>query len=268
LLYEPAVMTDSAKPQTPDPGHESRRVAPLAASPISQFLIEFSQDSFTAVFLGREKRFLVEAERDGHRFQAHCNNSGSMLGLLRPGSEILLSVSPNPSRRLPYTLESIKLGSHWVGVNTLVPNRVLRLAWERGVLPELRGYDRFQNEKTTGESRLDAFAEGPAGQVWIEAKNVTLVEDDVACFPDAVTVRGQKHMRELTALARAGRRAACFFLVQRPDASCFAPADFIDPVYAELFRAAVDAGVEIWPYEAIVTRQGIALGRRLKVVGH
>jgi sugar fermentation stimulation protein A len=262
----PPPVAEFLKPSVPDPDRENLHPDPLMAPPISPLLIEFPNDSFVAVFLRREKRFLIEAERDGRRFWAHCNNSGSMLGLLRRGSDVLLSVSPNKSRRLPFTLELIKHDDHWVGVNTLVPNRLLRAAWDRGVLPEVAGCNRFISEQTSGLSRLDAVLDGPEGPVWIEAKNVTLVEDDVACFPDAVTTRGQKHLGELTALACTGQRAACFYLVQRSDASCFAPADFIDQDYARLFWKAVEAGVEIWPYEAVVTTLGIGLGRKLQVL--
>ena len=107
--------------------------------------------------------------------------------------------------------------------------------------------------------------DGSRGALWIETKNVTLVEDEVACFPDATTVRGQKHLRELIRLAQEGARAACFFLVQRADARCFGPADFIDPAFANLFWEALEKGVEMWPYRALVSPDGIGLGLRLKL---
>ncbi len=232
---------------------------PAEAAP----LITFPSDSFSAVFLRREKRFLVEVEKSGRRFWVHCNNSGSMLGLLRPGVEVFLSVSQNKSRRLPFTLELIRSDDSWVGVNTLVPNRLLYLAWKAGLLPEAAGYDRYQAEARSGESRVDAHLSGPPGQLWIEAKNVTLVEEETAYFPDAVTVRGQKHLMELMALAKRGHRAANFYFVQKTGAKCFAPADFIDGDYADLFWKAVRAGVEMWPYEAVISMRGIGLGRKL-----
>jgi sugar fermentation stimulation protein A len=186
-----------------------------------------------------------------------------MMGLLRPGIEILLSPGLHPGRRLPYTLELVRNGEFWVGVNTLTPNRLLKLAWTAGVMPELTGYDHFKTEPRIGESRLDAFLSHPGGELWIETKNVTLVEDDVAYFPDAVTQRGQRHLRELTALARKGHRAACFFLIQRQDARCFAPADFIDPDFSSLLYEAMAEGVEVWPYRATVSPLGIGLGEHL-----
>ena len=189
-----------------------------------------------------------------------------MLGLLRPGATALLSPAVNPERKLKYTLEGLELAGAMVGVNTLPPNRMLHAAWRAGAMEELDGYDHFQKEAKIGQSRLDAHLTGGRGELWVECKNVTMVEDDVACFPDAVTERGQKHLRELMSLAGTGARVALFFLIQRPDGHCFGPADVIDPVYAELFYEALDAGVEAWPYVAEVDETGISLGRRLKVV--
>jgi sugar fermentation stimulation protein A len=144
---------------------------------------------------------------------------------------------------------------------------MLRRAWETDALPEMRGYDAFRAEARYGQSRLDALLTGKQGELWVECKNVTLVEDCVAAFPDAVTERGQKHLRELMGLARTGVRVALFFLVQRMDGQCFGPADYVDPVYAELFYEAMSAGVEMWPWVARVDERGIALDHRLEVVG-
>ena len=152
------------------------------------------------------------------------------------------------------------------GVNSLTPNRMLRKAWELSLIPELSPYTEYQSEARLASSRLDARLTGTVGTLWVEAKNVTLVEDGVAYFPDAVTQRGQKHLRELMELALAGCRVACFNLIQRPDAHCFAPADFIDEKYSELFHQALDAGVEAWPYQASVSPEGIGLGLPLPLL--
>ncbi len=188
-----------------------------------------------------------------------------MLGLLRPGRDIILSRSDNPRRKLPYTLELVRQDGFWVGVNTLTPNRMLRIAWENALIPELRGYESFRSEAVFGQSRLDACLEGPEGKLWIEAKNVTLVEDERACFPDAVSVRASRHMQELTRLSGQGHKVACFCLVQRPDCRCFGPADFIDPQFAGALKQAADCGLLILPYKAVVCESGISLGRRLPV---
>ncbi len=217
----------------------------------------------TARFCRREKRFLVEVELDGQRIWVHCNNSGSMLGLLKAGCEVFISPALRSGRRLGFTLEMVKWNGFWIGVNTLTPNRLLKTAWERGLVPETAGYTSMKPEVAVGSSRLDACFEGPCGRLWVEAKNVTLVEDEVGYFPDAMTQRGQKHLRELMELLEKGDRVACFYLVQRPDAKCFGPADFVDPEFSRLFLEALEKGVEVWPYRATLAAAGIGLGERL-----
>jgi sugar fermentation stimulation protein A len=230
--------------------------------------LPFPPNCQTGHFLRREKRFLVEVKLPGGlQTWVHCNNSGSMLGLLREGCEVFVSPALRPGRRLDFTLEMVNLDGFWVGVNTLTPNRLLKRAWELGCLPEVAGYGTIRPEVAIGTSRLDAAFDGPAGRLWVEAKNVTLVEEEVAYFPDAVTQRGQKHLTELMKLAEAGDRVACFYLVQRPDARCFGPADFIDPDFARLFEDALRTGVEVWPYRATLSTSGIALGERLPLSG-
>ena len=231
-----------------------------------QHLLKFSSGSRSAVFVAREKRFLVHVLVDGQPAIAHTNNSGSMLGLLRPGMEVFLSPAASPKRKLPYTLELVRPCGQWVGVNTATPNRLLKRMWETSAIPEFLGYDTFLPEAVHGDSRLDARLSGPSGHFWIEAKNVTMVEDQVACFPDAVTLRGQEHLLELMTLAKSGARVGVFLAVQRGDGRCFGPADFIDPRFAELFWMAVDRGVEFWPHVVGASPEGIALGPGLPLV--
>ncbi len=229
-------------------------------------LAPFSGQTLVARILRREKRFLVEVEAGGQRFWAHTNNSGSMLGLLRPGGRALLSHSDNPRRRLAWTLELLEVDGLWMGVNTLAPNRLLKAAHAAGRLPFAQGYGQCRPEARSGDCRLDALFQETGAclpDLWVEAKNVTLVEEEIAYFPDAATERGRKHLLELMALARQRKRAACFFLVQRPDCRCFGPADFIDPEYARLFWQALDAGVEMRPWLAAVDERGVDLDRPL-----
>lgn len=232
----------------------------------SRCLIAFPPGTRLVRFCRRDRRFRVEVEEEGIRHWVHCNNSGSMLGLLRPGAPAVISPASRPGRMLPHTLELIRVGGIWTGVNTSIPNRMLRLAWKKSLLPATTEYETFRSEATVGQSRLDACLTGTGGQLWIEAKNVTLVEDSVAFFPDAITARGRKHLEDLLSLARQGERVACFFLIQREDAQCFAPADFIDPAFATLFWKAHDEGVEMWPYRAMVCPKGIELGPRVPIL--
>jgi sugar fermentation stimulation protein A len=230
--------------------------------------LPFAAPLVRARFLRRYKRFLVEAEGDDGVFTAHANNTGSMLGLLRPGAEIALSVSDNPKRRLAHTLEMVRIpdfrGDFWVGVNTLTPNRLFRRAFLVGAFPELAGFDAIRPEPAFTDGRLDFVLSGPAGTCFVECKNVTMVEDGAAMFPDAATERGRKHLVELTRLAREGTAlAALFYCIQRPDGDCFAPAAVVDPEYAALLAQAVAAGVLVMPCRADVSPWGVALAGRL-----
>lgn len=222
----------------------------------------------------REKRFSIAFAHKGETLWAHTNNSGGMLGLLRPGLPVLVSPAKGRERKLPFTLELVSLeppgggpfhplpaappDGGWAGVNTLIPNRLLRAAFEQGRLPFAGGYTRFAAEAAYKNSRIDALLAGPGmPPLWVECKNVTLVEDGEAAFPDAVTRRGAKHLASLRRIRAGGGRAAMFYLVQRPDARCFSPADYIDPDYAEEYFRAIACGVEIYPVAARVEESGI-----------
>ncbi len=236
-------------------------------------LLPFPPGCVVGRFVRRVKRFSVELEVDGEPLWVHSNNSGSMLGLMRPGAAVLASPAPNPDRKLKYTQELVRCDGDgprgfWVGVNTSVPNRLLEAAFHAGRLPWAAGYTTLRREAKRGESRLDARLDGPGlPTLWVECKNVTLVEDDVAAFPDAATERGTKHLREMMDIVARGERAAGFYLVQRPDGHCFGPADYIDPAYAELFREARAAGVEMHPHRALVGMAGVDIGCEMAVVG-
>jgi len=230
--------------------------------------LPFAAPLVMARFVRRFKRFLIEAVGTDGPFTAHANNTGSMLGLLRPGATIGLSVSDNPKRKLAHTLEMVRVPDFrepfWVGVNTLTPNRLLRRAVAAGAIPELAGYDVIRSEPPFAGGRLDFALSGSAGQCLVECKNVTMVEDGAAMFPDAATERGCKHLIELTRLAREGQvRAALFLLVQRPDGASFAPAAVVDPRYAALLATAQASGVLVLPYRARVTPERITLAERL-----
>ena len=235
----------------------------VAAEP----LLPFPPGCRFGTLVRRVKRFSVECASPEGPFWAHTNNSGSMLGLLRPGSPLLVSPAPNPARKLPYTLELLQCTGFWVGVNTSVPNKLLRAAFFTGQLPWARGYTQFKPETARGASRLDALLTGDGlPPLWVECKNVTLSEAGVAAFPDAVSERAHKHMLEMASIAASGERAAFFYCVQRPDAACFTPADYIDPRYAEAFYTAAAAGVESHPHLAPVSPKGISLGPELPVL--
>jgi sugar fermentation stimulation protein A len=213
----------------------------------------------------RYKRFLADVRLEsGEIITAHCTNTGSMLGCKEPGSRVYLSRSPNKGRKLAFTWEMIQINRTWVGINTLHPNRLVAEAVEAGAIAELRGYTTIRREVKVGaHSRLDLCLEGNPGCCFVEVKNVTVSFDGAAAFPDAVSERATKHLKELIGLKRRGYRAAVVFVIQRGDCEYFRPADEIDPKYGRWLRRAVKAGVEALPYHVHVTPREIILTHRL-----
>ncbi|MDX2495929.1 MAG: DNA/RNA nuclease SfsA [Desulfuromusa sp.] len=222
---------------------------------------------FEGILLRRYKRFFTDVElSDGSVVIAHTPNTGSMKQCAIAGYNVLISKSDNPKRKLKYTLELIRVGDNWVDTHTQRTNRVVEEALRNNWITSLNGY-RVQAEYKFGESRIDFYLEKAAAKVLIEVKNVTLCcNATTACFPDAVTTRGQKHLRELLAAKKQGYRAVIFFLVQRSEATEFTPADEIDPEYGQLLREVVAAGVEAMAYKTIVTPQENRIGKQIPVV--
>jgi len=218
--------------------------------------------------LRRYKRFLADIElADGRVITAHCPNSGSMTGCAAPGSPVLVSVSSNPSRKHPYTWELVQADGVWIGINTSLTNRIAREGIETGTVTELSGYDCVRGEVPYGNhSRLDFMLSGDHGDCFVEVKNVTLVEGKRALFPDAVTTRGQKHLRDLMEIVAVGKRGVIFFVVQRGDAEAVSPAERIDPEYGRLLRLAAESGVEVIAYQAMVSPTEIRLSHRLPLI--
>jgi sugar fermentation stimulation protein A len=222
----------------------------------------------TGRLVRRYQRFLAEVElASGRVVTAHCPNSGSMLDLLRPGAPVRLSRA-RPGRRTAYTWELVRAGRVWVGINTLVPNRLALAAARARALPLFAGVEQARAEvRVSQRSRVDLAAAGSWGRLYVEVKSVTLVREGVALFPDAVTARGRRHLQELARLVGAGHRAAMLYVVQRADAAAFAPAAEIDPAYAEAYASARAAGVEVAAVGAVVSPAQVRLARILPAAG-
>jgi sugar fermentation stimulation protein A len=214
----------------------------------------------------RYQRFLADVElSDGRRVTAHTPNTGSMRQCAVPGCEVLLSASDNPQRKLAWSWELVKVNDFWVDINTHRANRVVEEALKQGRIEGLEGF-KITPEFRFGESRLDFMLARGEEKVLLEVKNVTLCcRPGRACFPDAVTLRGQKHLRELVAAAEQGYRAVIFFLVQRGEAESFTPADEVDPEYGRLLRWAVETGVEVLAYRTLVAPDTVRVRKRLPV---
>ncbi|MGB6064919.1 MAG: DNA/RNA nuclease SfsA [Desulfomonilaceae bacterium] len=214
----------------------------------------------------RYKRFLADIRLgNGQVVTAHCPNSGSMMGCSEPSRPVYISRSNNPKRRLAYTWEMIEMPSSLVGVNTLVPNRLVKQAIIEGRIEALTGYERVTSEvKCSPHSRLDLALDGSDGKrCFVEVKNCTLVENGVAYFPDAVTARGLKHLKELEEQVRLGNRGVIFFLIQRMDSTAFCPADHIDPAYGRELRSVISNGVEALAYDVHITLERITVNRHI-----
>ncbi|MDX2263701.1 MAG: DNA/RNA nuclease SfsA [Hyphomicrobiales bacterium] len=220
----------------------------------------------------RYKRFLADVRLAGSEVvTAHCPNPGAMLGMTAPGLRVWLSVSTAKGRALPHTLEIVETldpAPALVGVNTGRPNSLVEEAIRGGVIAELGGYEALRREvKYGGASRIDMLLTG-AGRpdCYVEVKNVHLVrEPGLAEFPDCVTARGAKHLRELAAMVAAGKRAVMVYCVQRGDAHRFRLAADIDPQYAAAFAEARRGGVEALCYACEVAADAITLNTPISI---
>ncbi|RUA00964.1 MAG: DNA/RNA nuclease SfsA [Deltaproteobacteria bacterium] len=212
----------------------------------------------------RYKRFLADIRlADGRVITAHCTNSGRMDTCNQPGRPVYVSRATNPKRKLKYTWELIEMPDSLVGVNTLVPNRLVAHAISSGQVKSLSGYAHLKREVKVGDrSRLDIRLSNDEGTCcYVEVKNCTLVENGRACFPDAVTTRGLKHLDALQKLVSSGHRGVIFYLIQRMDAMVFSPADHIDPNYGKGLRKAIRNGVEIIVFDVCIDLKQIYLNR-------
>ncbi len=219
--------------------------------------MRFNQMLIKGTLLKRYKRFLADVQlEDGSIVTAHSSNTGSMRGCSTPGSKVWLSDSKSETRKYPLSWELVASdGGVLTGINTTLANTLVKEAIENGTVKALQGYESIRAEVKYGQerSRIDLLLENEnKGLCYVEVKSVTLVVDGQARFPDAVSARGSKHLRELMAMVEAGHRAVIFYCIQRGDSSSFAPADDIDPEYGATLRQAVAAGVEALAYEAEV----------------
>ncbi len=224
--------------------------------------MEFHAPLIEGTLVRRYMRFLADVKlASGEVVTAHCANPGSMLSVREPGARVWLSPAAKPERKLRYTWEMIEVGGALVGINTAHPNLVVAEGIQAGRVPELANYPVLKREQKYGKnSRIDILLEAPdRPRCFVEVKNVTMRRDAAgpAEFPDSVTDRGAKHLKELADMVRSGARAVMFYLVQRGDCARFAIAHDIDPVYAAGLKTAMAEGVEVLCYTARVAPDGI-----------
>ncbi|WP_313517296.1 DNA/RNA nuclease SfsA [Pseudomonas sp.] len=225
-----------------------------------------------ALLVRRYKRFLADVvTAGGEELCIHCPNTGSMLNCMAPGGRVWFQRSSDPKRKLPGTWELAETPQGRLAcVNTARANPLIEEALRAGRIVELAGFDALKREVPYGveNSRIDFRLDFAAGPAFVEVKSVTLGFDDspVAAFPDAQTLRGARHLRELAALARAGVRAVQLYCVNLSGIEAVRPAREIDPLYAAALQDAHAAGVEILAYAAQVTLDGLFIDRRLPVL--
>jgi sugar fermentation stimulation protein A len=233
--------------------------------------MKFPGPLLQAELIRRYKRFLADVRLpDGTVITAHCPNPGSMMGLAEPGTELWLSESADPKRKLRYGIELVRAGGAFVGVHTGRANAIVAEALAEGAIPEFSGYATVRREAAMGtRSRVDFLLEGPRLPIcYLEVKSVTLRRGEAsgAEFPDAATERGARHLAELSRRAKRGDRAVILYLVQRGDCGVFRLAADIDPAYAEAAAAARKAGVAALCYACAVSPGGIRLDRPLPMM--
>jgi len=235
--------------------------------------MKFNNPTETAIIHKRYKRFLSDIELStGEEVVAHVPNTGSMKTCWGEKWKVLVTKNDNPKRKLKYTLEMTHNGESWICVNTGMTNKLVTEALENDVIFELLGYPEVKPEKKILDSRIDFFLSGHADKpdCYVEVKNVTLKGDDIGkdrfvLFPDSVTTRGQKHLRDLMKIKKSGLRAAMLYVVNREDVNVFSPAKDIDPEYARLVAEAKEVGVEIFVYQCKLNEEEIVLTKRLDI---
>lgn len=236
--------------------------------------MKFAPSLQPATLIRRYKRFLADVEMpNGEIITVHTPNTGAMTGCAEPGSTVWLRDVNSPKRKYRYSWEmTTNLQGVMVGVHTGITNALVREAIEGGVVDELQGYKTIRQEVKYGEegSRIDLLLEGghvDGRDCYVEIKNVTTCDEAAyGFFPDAVSTRASKHLRELMGMVAQGQRAVIFFCVQRGDVHQVRPADEVDTLYGETLRQAMAAGVEALAYRARVTPEEVVLEKALPVI--
>ena len=230
--------------------------------------MNFENNLIPGVFIKRYKRFFVDAKINGKTVVAHCPNTGSMSGLLKEGNKVWLTKSVNPNRKLKYTLQIIEQDGSKVGVNTHLTNKIVLDALKNNLFKELDKDIEYKSEVKFGNNtRFDFLITKEKYKAFIEVKNVTLSrKKGVAEFPDAVTLRGAKHLNELVKASKKGYEIYIAYIIQREDCEQFVIADDIDPNYSKLLSKAVKKKLNILCYDCKFSLKGIKLNKKIKYI--
>ncbi len=233
--------------------------------------MKYSKPLQRVKLIRRYKRFLADVEwPNGDQMTVHTANTGSMLGCSTPGNSIWIRDSENDKRKYRYSWEISEADNNsLIGVNTMLANKLVVEGIETGVIKELSDYNRIKTEVPYGErSRIDILLQDvqeSRPDCYVEVKNVTARDGKYAIFPDAVTVRGTKHLNELVNMVKAGYRSVIFFCIQRNDVKLFRAAREIDPEYAKTLAYAIEQGVEALAYSVTISPDEIILSNKIAV---
>ena len=230
--------------------------------------MKFKERLLQGTFDKRYKRFFVDIKYENRIINAHCPNSGSMMGLLNKGNKVWFSESDNPARKLKYTLEIIEVEKNLVGINTFSSNKIVSEALNQKKIKSLVKFNNIRSEvKFSKKSRFDFLISNNKEKCFLEVKNVTLVRrGKIAEFPDAITSRGTKHLNELITAKKKGFQSYILYLIQREDCNFFKIAEDIDEKYKFAFYEALKSGVKVLCYDCKLCDEEIKLNNQIKLI--
>jgi len=227
--------------------------------------MKFKERLLQGLLIRRYKRFFVDIEYKGRTIIAHCPNSGSMMGLIDKGNKVWFSKSTNPKRKLKYTLEIVNVNNNLVGINTLLTNKIILESLNQKKIEDLIKFNNIRSEvKFSDNTRFDFLISNNRKKCFLEVKNVTLLrKNKTAEFPDAITSRGVKHLKELINARRNGYESYILYLIQREDCNHFKIAKDIDQEYKIIFEEALRNGVKVLCYDCKLTSGEIRLNKKI-----
>ena len=227
--------------------------------------MKFKERLLQGALIKRYKRFFIDIKYKNKIITAHCPNSGSMMGLLNRGNKAWFSLSDNPKRKLKYTLEMIEVKNKKVGINTLLTNKIVLEALKYKKINSLNKFNHIKTEsKFSDGTRFDFLLSNDKEKCFLEAKNVTLLrENKIAEFPDAITLRGTKHLNELCNAKKKGYQSYILYLIQRENCDSFKIAKDIDEKYKIAFSKALKSGVKILCYDCKLNNEEIKLNKQI-----
>ena len=225
--------------------------------------MKFTSTLIKGKLIKRYKRFFIDIKVNNKVFTAHCPNTGSMMGLLDKDNDVWVTKNDDPKRKLKYTLEIIKVGRKMIGVNTHRANRIVEHGIKNNLFKEFKYNESLKAEyKYSDDTRFDFLL----NEKLIEVKNVTLIRDNIAEFPDAVTSRGTKHLIKLIDSTKKKFKPFVLFLTQIEDINSFRIAKDIDNLYYEKYLLAKKAGVSFIAYKCFVNSKEIKIKKQIKII--